>query len=111
MVIAGVPIRIPLVTNGERFSPGTVLSYATFAIYGAEPWLSALLHSSMHMAWVKTVGGRMLQMREEEAFQTLLAKWKADLEIVTYPENLVGLKSWHDLVVGPPPENPVPRNS
>jgi peptidyl-prolyl cis-trans isomerase C len=56
------------------------------------------------------VGQRMKQIREEEVFQNLLAGWKEKLTIVTYPENLAGLKSWHDLTVGPTPENLVPRN-
>ncbi len=56
------------------------------------------------------VGQRMKQMREEENFQTLLVKWKANLEISEYPENLEGLKSWQELTTVPVPENLVPRN-
>jgi hypothetical protein len=37
----------------------TVISNAANAIYGAEPWLFALLQSRMHMTWVRAVGGRM----------------------------------------------------
>jgi len=62
----GACIAIPGVSSARRtyiplgwFQSGTVLSYATFAIYGAQPWLFGLLHSSMHMTWVRTVGGRM----------------------------------------------------
>ncbi len=56
------------------------------------------------------VGQRMKQMREEENFQALLAKWKADLAITEFPENLEGLKSWRELTAVPVPENLVPRN-
>ncbi len=41
------------------YPSGTVLSDAVSALYNIEPWLFGLLHSSMHMAWVRTVGGRM----------------------------------------------------
>lgn len=38
---------------------GTVVSDSAFAIYDAPKWLFAILTSKMHMAWVKTVGGRL----------------------------------------------------
>ena len=41
------------------YPAGTVISDANFAVYGASPWLLALLQSSMHMTWVRSVGGRM----------------------------------------------------
>ena len=41
------------------YSPGTVISNKLFGVYGAEPWLFALLHSRTHMAWVRTVCGRL----------------------------------------------------
>ena len=56
------------------------------------------------------VGQRMKLIREDEAFQNMLTKWRADLNIVTYPENLAGLKSWQELVAPPLPDNLVPRN-
>jgi len=56
------------------------------------------------------VGNRMRNIREEEAFQAALAKWKEGLTIVTYPENLVGMRSWVELTTAPVPENLVPRN-
>lgn len=37
----------------------TVVSDAANAIYDAEPWIFALLHSGMHMAWVRAVSGRI----------------------------------------------------
>lgn len=39
--------------------PETIVSNQGFAIYGASPWLFALLTSRMHMAWVNAVSGRM----------------------------------------------------
>jgi hypothetical protein len=37
----------------------TVISNAAGAIYGAEPWLFALLQSRLHTAWAGTVGGKL----------------------------------------------------
>ena len=36
-----------------------IISDAAFAIYEAEPWLFALLESKIHMAWIKTVCGKL----------------------------------------------------
>ena len=36
-----------------------IISDAAFAIYEAEPWLFALLNSKMHMAWIRTVCGKL----------------------------------------------------
>ena len=59
-------IGIPGVSSDRReyipmgwFSPGTVLSYLAFAVYEAEPWVLAILQTSMHTAWVRTIGGKM----------------------------------------------------
>lgn len=38
---------------------GTVVADSAFAIYDASLWLFGILTSKMHMAWVKTVGGRL----------------------------------------------------
>ena len=38
---------------------GTVVSNSAFAIYDGETWLFGLLESKMHMAWVRTVGGKL----------------------------------------------------
>jgi hypothetical protein len=38
---------------------GYVVSNAAFAIYDAETWLFGILESKMHMAWVRTVGGKL----------------------------------------------------
>lgn len=37
----------------------TVISNLAFAVYDAQPWVFSLLTSRMHMAWLRTVGGRM----------------------------------------------------
>lgn len=37
----------------------TVISNAAFAIYDAEPWVFAIISSSMHMAWMRTTCGRL----------------------------------------------------
>lgn len=36
-----------------------VISDAAFGVYHAEPWVFALLTSAMHMAWTRSVGGRI----------------------------------------------------
>ena len=38
---------------------GTVVADSALAVYDAPLWLFAILTSKMHMAWVKTVGGRL----------------------------------------------------
>lgn len=38
---------------------GTVIADSAFAAYSVPRWLFGLLTSKMHMAWVKTVGGRL----------------------------------------------------
>lgn len=59
-------IIVPRVSSESReyipmgyLNAGTVVSDSAFAIYDAEPWLFGLLESKMHMAWVRTVGGRL----------------------------------------------------
>ena len=59
-------IIIPAVSSERReyipigyLPAGTVVSNSAFAIYDAPKWLFAILTSKMHMAWVKTVGGRL----------------------------------------------------
>ncbi|QRY44215.1 class I SAM-dependent DNA methyltransferase [Mycolicibacterium boenickei] len=58
-------IIVPCNSSGLReyipigyIGPDTVVSNTGFAIYGADPWLFALLTSQMHMAWVNAVCGR-----------------------------------------------------
>jgi type I restriction-modification system DNA methylase subunit len=43
----------------DFLSKDTVVSNAAFAVYDAEPWLFSILNSKMHMAWVRTVGGKL----------------------------------------------------
>lgn len=38
---------------------GVVVSNSAFAVYDAPLWLFSILTSKMHMAWVKTIGGRL----------------------------------------------------
>ena len=38
---------------------GTVVSNSAFDIYDAEIWLFGIIESKMHMAWVRTVGGKL----------------------------------------------------
>ncbi|MEU8073147.1 DNA methyltransferase [Micromonospora sp. NPDC049151] len=58
-------IIVPSNSSGLRkyipigyLGPETLISNTGFAIYGAGPWLFALLTSQMHMAWVNAVAGR-----------------------------------------------------
>lgn len=39
--------------------PDTVASNLALAIYDAEPWLFAILESKIHMAWIRTVCGKL----------------------------------------------------
>ena len=59
-------IIIPRVSSERReyipigfLDAGVVISDSAFAIYEAPLWLFGILTSKMHMAWVKTVGGRL----------------------------------------------------
>ena len=59
-------IIMPSVTSERRsyipvgfLDDDVVVSNLAFAIYGAEPWLFAVLSSRMHLAWIKIVAGRM----------------------------------------------------
>jgi len=59
-------IIVPSVSSERRryipigfLGPDTVVSNLAFAIYDAEPWLFALLNSTMHMVWTRAVGGQL----------------------------------------------------
>lgn len=59
-------IIIPSVSSERRkyipmgfLDEKTVISNAANAIYNAEPWLFALLTSSMHMTWIRSVCGKL----------------------------------------------------
>lgn len=43
----------------DFYDAGTVVADSAFAVYDAPVWLLGFLTSKMHMAWVKTVGGRL----------------------------------------------------
>jgi len=59
-------VIVPRVSSARRqyipmgyLGPDTIISDAAYAVYDAEPWVFALLTSAMHMAWTRSVGGRM----------------------------------------------------
>ncbi|WP_321426283.1 DNA methyltransferase [uncultured Bacteroides sp.] len=59
-------IFIPKVSSERReyipigfLNKDTIISDLAFAIYNAQMWTFGVLTSKMHMAWVKTVGGRL----------------------------------------------------
>ena len=59
-------IAVPAISSERRsyipidiLGPATIASNKIYAVYGAETWLFAVLQSSMHMAWVRTVCGRL----------------------------------------------------
>ena len=56
------------------------------------------------------VGDRIKKRREEDAFQALLATWRAELGVTVFENKLKDLPSWQDLVATAPPGEPVPRN-
>lgn len=62
----GTSIIVPIHSSERRavipmdfLDSRTVISNAANAIYGAEPWLFALLQSRLHTAWIATVGGKI----------------------------------------------------
>lgn len=59
-------ILFPIVSSERReyvpigyLDENTVISNAALAVYDAELWLFALLESKMHMAWIRTVCGKL----------------------------------------------------
>lgn len=59
-------VIVPQVSSERRayvpmdfVGPDTVAANTTFVVYDAETWLFGLLHSRMHMVWVRAVAGRM----------------------------------------------------
>lgn len=91
-------IIVPAVSSERRryipmgyLSSGTVVSNSAFAIYGAEPWLLALLMSRMHMSWVSAIGGKLKTDYRYSAqicynpfpFPQLSADAKAELRALT----------------------------
>ncbi len=41
------------------FNNETIIADSAMAIYDAQPWLFGVLHSKMHMVWVRAVGGKL----------------------------------------------------
>lgn len=59
-------IIVPRVSSESRtyiplayISSDTIVSDATNIVYDAQAWLFGLLHSKMHMVWVRAVGGKL----------------------------------------------------
>ncbi|HCY42140.1 MAG TPA: SAM-dependent methyltransferase, partial [Prolixibacteraceae bacterium] len=59
-------IIVPAVSSESReyipigfLDADTIISNSAFAIYDAQLWLFGILTSKMHMAWVKSVGGKL----------------------------------------------------
>lgn len=68
-------IIVPRVSSERReyvpigyLPAGTVIADSANAIYGAEPWVFALLTSRMHMVWLRAVGGRLKEDLRYGAF-------------------------------------------
>ncbi len=59
----------------------------------------------------EAIGKRIRKMREEEAFQKLLADWREEFGVTIYDENLAKMPSWQELTNPPLPGKPVPRNA
>jgi hypothetical protein len=62
----GDAVVIPAVSSEKRdyiplgyLTSSSVASNRLYVVYGADAWLFGLLHSRMHMAWVRSVGGRL----------------------------------------------------
>lgn len=62
----GDAVVIPAVSSEKRdyiplgyLTSSSVASNRLYVVYEADPWLFGLLHSRMHMAWVRSVGGRL----------------------------------------------------
>ncbi len=107
-------IIIPRVSSERReyipigyLPAGTVVSDSAFAIYDAPKWLFAILTGKMHMAWVKTVGGRLETRYRYSAqlcyntfpFPTISNAQKA--ELANLAQNILDLREEHfDMTLG-----------
>lgn len=85
----------------------TVVADSAFAIYDAPKWLFAVLTSKMHMAWVKTVGGRLETRYRYSAqlcyntfpFPTISEAQKA--ELANLAQDVLDLREEHfDMTLG-----------
>ena len=59
-------IIVPRTTSERRdyipigfLTAETIISDSAMAIYDAQPWLFGIIHSRMHMVWVRAVGGKL----------------------------------------------------
>ena len=86
---------------------GTVVADSAFAIYDAPKWLFAVLTSKIHMAWVKTVGGRLETRYRYSAqlcyntfpFPTISEAQKA--ELASLAQDVLDLREEHfDMTLG-----------
>ena len=59
LAVPGVSSKRRAYIPMDYLTSGTVISNKVYGVYNAEVWLLALLHSSMHMCWVRTVCGRL----------------------------------------------------
>lgn len=107
-------IIIPRVSSERReyipigyLPAGTVVSDSAFAVYDAPKWLFAILTSKMHMAWVKTVGGRLETRYRYSAqlcyntfpFPTISEAQK--VELATLAQDILDLREEHfDMTLG-----------
>ena len=107
-------IIIPAVSSERReyipigyLPAGPVVSNSAFAIYDAPQWLFAVLTSKMHMAWVKTVGGRLKTDYRYSAqlcyntfpFPTISEAQKA--ELASLAQDVLDLREEHfDMTLG-----------
>jgi len=58
----------------------------------------------------EAMGQRIRNTRQEEAFTSILDKWRAKFPVTIYEDKLEGLSSWEELTAVEVPENLVPRN-
>jgi parvulin-like peptidyl-prolyl isomerase len=58
----------------------------------------------------EVVGQRIRNIRQEEAFNELLDKWRAKVSVTIHEDKLESLASWEELTTEVVPENMVPRN-
>ncbi len=92
-------IVIPSVSSERRkyiplayVDQNTIVSNATNIIYDAQPWLFALIHSRIHMVWVRAVCGRLEDRLRYSSqlcynnfpFPNLNSFQKQDLDICAY---------------------------
>ncbi len=58
----------------------------------------------------EAVGQRMREIRKEEAFLSMMAKWKENIPVTIHEERLADVASWKELTAVELPGNLVPRN-